>query len=289
MVLNIQIYNNVIFHYEIIETIINIYNYILNIDKNIPVQLYIHHKHDHSFYDYIKKKYPKILFKNIHNNYDFFINCTIYDSDYNKIDKHISNKKYISHDITDRLMKNPNVFFLSPIATKNVISAHILPFSNNMNINNRYNSIPIYIIQGNLNHNRRNLNLLKKILDFNYQHKFMIKMIGLGNFPSELNKYKKKIIVKCNLNFQDFHKEFLDAYCILPLISIKSHKHYYTKKLTSSINYAKAYQLKCFIDKPLQNIYKLNNVEVYDDDDDDDIYNKFNKTLIEFYDIKKSK
>ena len=80
---------------------------------------------------------------------------------------------------------------------------------------------------------------------------------------------------------QKLAEEFLDAYCILPLISKNTHKHYYTDKLTSTINYARAYELKCLIDKDLQNIYNLSNVEIYNNIDD--IVSAFNNTLKIFY------
>jgi hypothetical protein len=90
-----------------------------------------------------------------------------------------------------------------------------------------------------------------------------------------------KIVLKKNLNFIDYHTEFLDAYCILPLISKKTHPTYYKNKLTSSINYARGYKLKCLIDKDLQDIYELNNAEIYNDIDDITI--GFVKTLEQFY------
>ena len=79
----------------------------------------------------------------------------------------------------------------------------------------------------------------------------------------------------------NYHKEFLDGYCILPLITKKTHPHYYTTKLTSTINYTSAYKLKCLIDKDLQNIYKLQDVEIFNDISD--IVNAFKKTLVDFY------
>ena len=139
----------------------------------------------------------------------------------------------------------------------------------------------IYIIQGNLNQNRRYLNLLKKILDQSYKHKFIIKLVGRGYLPKELEKYKDKIVLRNNLNFTDFHREFLNAYCILPLISKNTHPEYYNKKLTSTINYARGYKLKCLIDKDLQEIYNLDDVEVYNDIND--IVHHFKKTLDDFY------
>jgi len=76
-------------------------------------------------------------------------------------------------------------------------------------------------------------------------------------------QHKSQIILKNNLNFKDYHKEFLDAYCIIPLISKKKNPRYYKNKLTSSINYARAYKIKCLIDRDLQDIYNLNDVEIY--------------------------
>ena len=87
--------------------------------------------------------------------------------------------------------------------------------------------------------------------------------------------------MKSNLNFIDFHKEFLDAYCILPLISKETHPQYYNSKLCSSINYARAYNLKCLIDRDLQQIYKFGNISLYKDIDD--IANCFANTLKNYY------
>ena len=267
-------------HYEIIESVIVKCKYILNIDNDIQLDIYLYINNNNSFKKYIINKYPKIRFEKI-NNYDYYINCTIYDKDFCELDKNKSNKKYISHEITERLKNDPNVYFLTPLSKKNYIYSDILPFSKEKEISN----IPIYIIQGNLCTSRRNLNLLTKILDGSYQYNFIIKLVGRGSFPKILEKYKDKIVLKNNLNFIDFHKEFLDAYCILPLISKITHPNYYNNKLTSSINYARGYRLKCLIDKDLQDIYNLKNVEIYNDIND--ITVGFKKTLENFYNIKK--
>lgn len=275
----ILIYNNVKFHYEIIESVIVKYDSILNIKKNKNDQLYLYIIENNSFSKYIKTKYPNIIFVDIKDHkYNYSINCTIYDKDFNELNSSsLSKQKYISHEITDRLKTNKNVFFLTPLAKKNIVIANILPFTNTK----IHSNVPIYIIQGNLNHGRRNLSLLKKILDKTYAYNFIIKMVGNGSLPVELIDYQDKIVLRNNLDFQDFHKEFLDAYCILPLITKTSHIHYYTDKLTSTINYADAYKLKCLIDKDLQNIYNLKNVEVFNNIDD--ITVSFEKTLKAFY------
>ena len=274
MVKKLLIKNNTICHYEIIESVIVKYYDILKIDKNTPVDIYLYIIYNLHFIKYITNKYPNIILNNL-KKYDYCINCTIYDKDYNNLDKHLSNNKYISHDISNRLKKNPNVFFLTPLSDNNYIYTDILPYSECKIKNN----IPIYIIQGNINKGRRNYNLLINILNNNYKYNFIIKIIGRGNLPLELQKYKDKILLKNNLNFIDFHKEFLDAYCIIPLISKNTHPKYYKSKLTSSINYARGYKLKCLIDIDLQNIYNLNDVEIYNDD----ISIGFSKTLEYFY------
>ena len=137
--------------------------------------------------------------------------------------------------------------------------------------------VPIYVIQGNFSEKRRNYNFLKKILSKNFKYDFKIKLLGRGDPP--LNN--EKIILKKNLNFTDFHKEFLDIYCILPLISKKTHPQYYTNKLTSSMSYAYAYNLNIILDKDLQNIYKHKKAFVYNNEKD--FLNVFEKSLVHFY------
>ena len=264
-------------HYEIIESIIVKHKEILNLDSATNLDIYLHIYPNNSFQQYITIKYPKLKFENI-KNYDYYINCTIYDKHFNKLDNKIeSRKKYISHEVTKRLKTNPNVYFLTPLSKTNYIYTDILPYSKEKNVS----KVPVYIIQGNLNQGRRYLDLLNKILESDYEYKFIIKLIGRGYLPKELKKHTNKIVLKNNLNFIDYHKEFLDGYCILPLISKKTHPYYYNKKLTSSINYARGYNLKCIIDKDLQDIYNLDNVEIYKDIND--IKNCFIKTLEDFY------
>ena len=132
------------------------------------------------------------------------------------------------------------MYFLTPLSKTNYIYSDILPYSNNKKIS----KLPIYVIQGNLNQGRRYLDLLNEILKYSYKYKFIIKLIGRGHLPKQLKQHEKKIVLKNNLNFINYHKEFLDAYCILPLISKKTHPRYYNNKLTSSINYARGYKLK---------------------------------------------
>ena len=269
------------FHWEIIESVIVKYAEILQLDSKTVLDIYLNVAHNDSFKKYISAKYPHVKFENI-GDYDYFINCTVYDKDITKLDSKLSNKKYIAHEITTRLQLNPNVYFLTPLSGNRFIYADVLPLMEQKKESN----IPIYIIQGHLNGGRRNLNLLKKILDNDYQYDFKIKLLGRGAYPKEMVKYKNKILLKNNLNFMDYHKEFLDGYCILPLISKETHAQYYSCKLTSTINYARAYKLKSLIDKDLQDIYNLENAYVYNNIND--IVLLFEKSLESFYNMKKS-
>jgi len=278
----VLIYNDYPCHYEIIESVIVKHREILNIEHETSIHLYT--RPDPSFKEYISTKYPKIKFeKTPRVIFDYYINCTVYDHDVNRLDTtKDSNHKYISHRVTEQLKTNPNVYFLTPLSINKHLSMDVLPYAANKAVAD----VPIYIIQGNLNQNRRHLDLLKKILDETYQYKFIVKLIGRGVLPPSLHEYKDKIVVRNNLNFIDYHKEFLDGYCILPLISKSTHPGYYATTLTSTINYARGYGLKCLIDKDLQDIYNLDDVEVFNDIND--ISSAFKKTLETYYSTKNS-
>ena len=149
-----------------------------------------------------------------------------------------------------------------------------LPFKNEK----QNSENPIFIIQGELK--RRNWNLVKKILERKYDTDFKIKIVGKGEIPKVLEDllytYSDKIILKRNLNFQDYHREFLDCYGIIPLISKEENASYYKNKLTSSINYGLAYDLWFLIDKDLQEIYNLKKSKTYTNNIDD-IFENFLK------------
>lgn len=279
-------------HSEVVESIMLKCHNILKIEKNTKLEIYLDINATNprytdaddtaSFKKYMRDKYPKLQFGEP-KKFDYFIDCTCENHNNLDTDKNSTNK-YICHEVKENLKGNPNVYFLTPLAKIRGIGkfiwADILPYANCMKKSN----IPIYIIQGNLNQNRRYLDLLIKILDQSYKYKFIFKIVGRGHLPKQLEKYKDKLLLKNNLSFIDYHKEFLDAYCILPLISKKTHGHYYYNRLTSSINYSRGYKLKCLIDNDLQKIYNLPNVQIYNDINDIDI--AFSKTLLEFYEKK---
>ena len=270
----LQINNSVPYHYEIIESVIVKFRDFFPIDNQSKVDIFLNIKTNASFQKYIKSKYPHISFRRI-PDYTHYIECTVYDKDKTKCQD--PKKRYIAHEVTPGLVENPRIYFLTPLSPKNIFNANILPYSDNMNPS----TVPIYIIQGGFS--RRNWKLLDRILSAKHEHKFIVKVIGNTNkkLPNLLEKNKGKIIIKKGLDFTNYHKEFIDAYCILPLITKENNKNYYQNKLTSSINYASGYKLKCLLDQDLQNIYKLQNAEVYTNGDD--IVESFQNTLQEFY------
>ena len=276
----LQIFNKIPGHYEIIESIIVKHKQIIGNHKISQIYLKVHES-DKSFIKYIKEKYPKIIFDML-NNFDFHINCTIYPKHYEMI-KNLNNKKFffICHDKNKNMSSLSNVFYLTHSAGNNYISADVMAYQQKKNINKK---IPIYVIQGHLSKehkHRRNFNLLISILKVNYQYPFKIRVLGKGDLDESLKPFMNKIEHLKNKNFIDYHKGFLDCYCILPLTLKSTNPQYYNGKLTSSINYAKGYKLKCIIDKELQNIYKLPDVEVYNNEKD--IVNAFKKTLIHYH------
>ena len=262
-------------HFEIIESIILKYKQIFKITHDC--QIYLNVK-DNIYKTYIKKKYNHIILKKI-NNYDYFIECTFYPKDINKNYKNLSNHVYICHEFNNETLNKNNIFYLTPLSNKNYISTNILPYSN-IKIKPNY---PIYVIQGSLIPLRRDINLLLKILNDESLCNLNFKIKILGKNISSLimnHKNKHKLIIKKNLNFIDYHKQFSDVYCIMTLISKSQNPQYYKNKLTSSINYALGYNLKCLIDINLYKIYKLENSYIYNNDND--FLDIFKKSIFNF-------
>lgn len=283
--MKLQIFNKIPGHYEIIESIIVKYKEIIGNVKITKIYLQVH-ENDQSFKRYIQKKYPDITFDMIFD-FDYHINCSIYPKHYDMI-KNLDNKKFffICHDKHPKISSLKNVFYLTHSAGENYINADIMAFQNKKNMNK---NIPIYIIQGHLgkgHEHRRNFNLLVNILKEEYIYPFKIKIIGKGELDESFQPYLHKIEHIKNRDFIGYHREFLDCYCILPLTLKKTNPQYYNGKLTSTINYAKGYKLKCIIDKDLQDIYHLPNVEIYNNEKN--IVDAFKRSLHHFYkNIKK--
>jgi hypothetical protein len=286
--MKIIIYNNRNCHYELIESLIHKYHLLYNLDPKVNNYnnddiFLINHKNE-SFENYIKNKYPKINFLKLGDpvyNCDLGISVSTYNADFPKINLNDKKNVFITQESCGLMLKYSNIFHLTPLCgNANYLYCDILPFQDQKT----KNDLPIYIIQGNITSSRRNYKLLEILLNTKFDHDFKIRMVGRGKELFQNKKFlnQEKLEWKLNLNFEDYHKQFLDGYCILPLISKKTHPQYYTKKLTSTINYIKGYDLKCIIDSDLQNIYSLDKAYVYDSNNIDDFINNFNKTLESF-------
>jgi len=278
---------NANFHYFIIETIIVKYNEIFKInvdyeDMNICLGIYKENgeytDEGKSFKKYISCKYPNIIF-DTPSHHDYYFKVSLYKNKFDLVEQNSKTKMYLLHKIAgvdEKILKLSNILLPTPLG-KNFFNFDVLPFSNEKVKTKE----PIYIIQGGFIPFRRHFPLLLKILSANYDYDFKFKFVGNGPLPEELNKYKDKLIIKKNLRFIEYHKEFCDVYCILPLITKKNNSTYYNYRATSSVLYASGYKLKCLIDKDLQDIVNLDNVEIFNDEND--IIDAFTKTLEDFY------
>ena len=185
--MNLLIVNNHSFHYEIIESIIVHYDKIISINKNKIKSIYLKIIKNDSFCDYIKRKYPFVQINNLFLfKIHYLINVSIYESNFHLLNK-INNSYYISHEVTDELKKQKNVFFTTPLCkTQRFLYFTNLPFSENK----ISTSIPVFIVQGELK--RRNWNIMKQILERKYDIDFKIKIVGKGEIPKVLEELLHK-------------------------------------------------------------------------------------------------
>lgn len=282
---SLLIYSNQSCHFEIIESIIVKYRDIIKFDVKCNIYIFFDFKETVEslvYKQYISIKYKNaIIFKNI-EDYDFLINITIYPEHYDELcDKNTkklpTNYFAIAHRVNHVYENDTNVFYLTKLSKHNVFDATILPFSQ-YRINMPY---PIILIQGNISKKRRDYDLLLNLLDFKTHFDYKIKILGRGEINKKsLDKYSNKLIVNNDLHFIDYHKQFANCYAICPLISKEKQPQYYNETMTSSINYAKGYQLKTFLDEDLQQIYKLPNSVVYNSSN---MISQFSKLIQEYY------
>lgn len=282
----LYIVNEVPFHYEIIESVIREYPSILGPIKN-PVTIYLNVSPDTSFQAYIEEKYPDVVF-GVPETYDFMINCTIYpntrmkrrSNDPHDFNPTIPNHFYICHETCRRFQSFPNVLFVSPSSYKKRFPLTHLPFSE---FPRRKTPYPIFAVQGNMHKHRRDFRLLARILKHVPSHYiFYVKLLGRGKLPQCLLPFRSKIIFKNNLNFVQYHREFLDVYCLLPLLSPSKTPQYFKNKLSSSISYIEAYKLRSLMHEALHDIYpELENVHTYSSPPE--MLQKFVMILDQFY------
>lgn len=281
------------FHCELMPSIIENFRSIIR-DKDISEVEYkiymtfnVNYPYREDFVMFIRNKFPNVVLS-ITEEYDYKIDCTIYpENKKNLIDdeKHF----YISHEIFDYGI--PNVFYLSPQCKgmsgfeDHYIPCDVMAFYKRKCMNR---DIPVYIIQGNMDPNRRDYDLLEAILKTEYKRPFVIKIIGDGKLEERFSKYREsgRLIVKTHLNYGDYHREFLDVYCILPLVSREKQPEYYHTKFVSSIHYGLAFDLHFLLEDELRDIYGLKKCFAYESGDENRIkgmVDAFRQSLEAFY------
>ena len=252
------------FHCELMPSIIEKFRDIIR-DKDVSEVEYkiymtfnIDYPYKEDFVMFIRNKFPNVNLA-ITEEYDYKIDCTIYPEDKKKLmddEKHF----YISHEVFDYGI--PNVFYLSPQCKgmsgfeNHYLQCDVMAFYKRKCMNR---DIPVYIIQGNMDAARRDYDLLEALLKTEYKYPFVIKIIGDGKLDARFSKYREngRLIVKTHLNYCDYHREFLDVYCILPLVSRVKQPEYYHTKFVSSIHYGLAFDLHFLLDSELRDIYEL--------------------------------
>ncbi len=267
----IYIENNYHAHYEIIESILHHISFICKTILPKETQIFLKIQPEESFIHYITHKYLNLTMVDDFTKpkeYDFYINCTLNqlldkNNDFNMLTLDPTKHFYIAHVIYPYLRKKKNVYFLTPISlVSRLISCSYLPFIDKPKIKT---DIPIFIVGGFINPYSRNYQMLKMLLDTPTPHPYKIKLLGKSKDQSVPfgPEYNDRIIYCLNYNFVQYHHEFLDVYCMLPCINPESNPEYYTKKISSTINYIKGYQLKSIIDDQLQSIHQLERAYVY--------------------------
>ena len=271
--------NDVNQHYETIESVIVKHKEIIG-DHDIDT-IYVKCPFESmpGFEEYLTNRFPDIK-TGTPEKYDFYINCTIYPSNHDRMKDEIlsntKNKFYICHR-AQRFDGWENVIYCMPNKTNKFITFDHLPFMNEP----REEIIkPTFIIQG--RPEARDHKLLERMLCCNEDHDFHIKIIGKGKIPDRLvqlkNRLKDKLMIQNKLEHMDFaqyHEQFLQSTYLLPMVSQEEQPHYYDNCLTSSISYAKAYNLCCILDWKLQSIYNVSNAIVYNNGDHlNQIFNK---------------
>jgi hypothetical protein len=193
--------------------------------------------------------------------------------------------KYICHDMSREVANRPDTYFLAPFCKRfgciREFQADTLPY---METTDRVlRKFPKFVVQGALTPLRRNFTLLKRILDADIRLPFEILLIGKRSPPSYiLDRRGENLKIVSNVrDFKEYHSHFRDAYGCLPLISKSTHPQYYRNKLTSSVNYIRAYKLIPVVDKNLQRIYEFPGAIVYEKDDG--IVQAFQRAVHGFY------
>lgn len=277
----IYIHNHVAYHCEVIESVIARYYDICGITPKASDQLFLgvnnaSKKLNKKHYSYLKNKYIKLkevrqcrttdLFP-FWSDADFHIECSMYASLWDSV-KHFDPTKYFF--LFHRYRPNDihaglgNCFY-PHTAAKNYFPLSTLPGSNNLLPKSKP---PVYIVQGNVR--KRDWRILDSFFANSSTSDLSFELRIVGYDVKWLTKDRSwtsdsRVKLYSNLNRERYHDLFRDAYCMLHLVHPhkKKCKHYYTDTMSSSVNYALAYDLRNMLDDKLQASYNLKDAFIY--------------------------
>ncbi len=273
----LQITNGVPFHYEVVERVIVHYRTIVKQDITCAIYLDMDTRPMRQFREYICGKYPHVRW-GAHQNPDYFIGVTLYPREYDGIsDLDPARYFFISHRF-EAAYQPPNVLYLAPFApAERVFAPIVLPFQD---VPRQPTDHPVFVIQGGLNERHRDLSLLWRILESQISEPYTVLLLGSCLTDKALARHPR-VVVKEGIPFLAYHWHFRYVHAILPLVSRRSHPQYYSKQLTSSVQYARAYNIQCVLDRELQAIYRLPDAVVYEDEND--VVRAFWESVTQFY------
>mgnify|MGYP004307624707 CR=1 FL=1 len=253
----LQINSSYNFHYEVVEGVIGHYRDIIGADVDCAIYLSVPATPMPRFKEYISTQYPNIVW-GVAPNYAYAIEVTIYPSDYARIaGKDPARHFYISHSY-DPAVTPGNVFYLAGMANTNVLRHAVLPFRGSPR---KKTGSPVFLVQGNFK--KRDARALLPLLCSKQQYPYRLLLVG-NHIDHPWLEGWSNVTIKRDLDFIAFHEACALASGILTLVSPATQPDYYSKKLTSSITYARAYGLHAVIDSELQSIYDLELAHTYD-------------------------
>ena len=268
----LQISSSHDYHYEVVEGLIHEYRTIIGQDVECDLYLSLPSSPMPGFRPYIFGKYPNLKLGKA-PQYQFYIGVTIYPSDYDQVSKLDPTRHFFISHAYDPARQPRNVFYLAGMASKNVLKTAVLPFSDRPKPTG---GSPIFLVQGDFR--KRDAAALLALLLSRQSKPYRLSIIGNHIDVPWLQGWSH-VTVKNNLGFIDYHTECARASAILTLVSPELQPDYYTSKLTSSITYARAYNLHAIIDSKLQAVYELENAHVYAPGDTKAFINAFVRAL----------
>jgi hypothetical protein len=146
---------------------------------------------------------------------------------------------------------------LSPVATKEYLILCENPFINNDNVEPQYSEIKRFLIQGNFQYGRKDLDYLDFFLE-NTQiplDKFKIGMIGGIHDEEFIKRYGDNISLFSNVREIDFYRMVAQSDFILPLISKKTVGGYTEGRWSNSLYHSFTFNKPMIVDKEINNIY----------------------------------